>query len=208
MIEPQYVLNLLSITTQVTATILGFLIVFWIFWYENIGKKIDFVYGTRYIGKKYYVCFKKFENDFLNNFLRSNITLTHITYSQIFSKTKLLVLYLKIKNWLKWKWVYRLKYKKYNYETIFTAFLFFSVLMIGAIFVILFNVSYIVTFTKFTTEQLCEDQSLYLLVETVHQNFNLFMISFIFTLYLSFIQSIQLLKRKSEPAFNDNSDVT
>ncbi len=103
---------------------------------------------------------------------------------------------------------YKLKYKRYNYQTIFTITIFFAVLMIGVLNVVIFNTNYMMVFAKYSSEMPFEDEILSILVEKVYNNFNSFIMSFIFAIYFPFLQSIQLLVKRSKSPFKDNSDVT
>ena len=77
MTNPDYAVAFFNVTTVVTATILGFVILSWIFWWENLGKNIKFELGKRikyYSIKKFYI---DFERNFFKSFERSKIPIPY-----------------------------------------------------------------------------------------------------------------------------------
>ena len=57
----QYVIEYFSTTSQIVTTILGFTIIIWIFWYENIGKNLKLQFGKEIKDIKVKDFYKNFE---------------------------------------------------------------------------------------------------------------------------------------------------
>jgi len=64
MVDPDYVINFVNLSTQVHATLIGFIIIFWIFWYENIGKDLKMNLGKRIKMVTFWKGYNKFEKVF------------------------------------------------------------------------------------------------------------------------------------------------
>ena len=194
MIEPEYVINFLNIITQVTATILGLTIIFWVFWYENIGKYLKLKLGIRLKGFKLIKYYNKFERTFLINFLKGKILFTDKRYGDLVRVTRLGFLYVKIKNKTKNK-IFSYKYTKMNYIIVALIYLFIVVVGIGSIN-ILDNVEILHRITKFTREQLMDDPTVLPLIDRLSNNFTLFMVIYFIFVITIFLHSLLKHKKK------------
>jgi hypothetical protein len=198
MATPEYAMNFILITSEVTATLLGFLVVFWIFWYENIGKKLPVDFGKRKIGYRWLKFYMKFERKFFIKFLIAKIPFPFIKirYIDVFKKIKLLNLYGLLKKKTKNRW-FRIEYKKVNYALIITISLFFVVILTGANF-LHHTVAVQLATTNFTEEQLQNDTSLNIVLQRIFNDFEQFYTFFFITITLTIVQSVQILVKKMD----------
>ena len=97
MVEPEYAINFLTISTQVYATLIGFILIFWIFWYENVGKGLRLKLGKRIKMFTLLKVYNKFEKTVSKNFLKSRFLFTNKTIGYFFRRIKFLFLYYKLK---------------------------------------------------------------------------------------------------------------
>ena len=198
MATPEYAMDFIQITSEVTATLLGFLVIFWIFWYENIGKKLPVDFGRKKMGFRWLKFYMKFERNFFLRLLiaRIPIPFSKSRYIDIFKKFKILNIYRFIKKRTKNKWI-RIEYKKVNYALIFTMTLFLIVIALGANF--LDNtVRLQLATTNFTEEQLKNDTSLNIVLQRLFNDYEQFYSIFFITITITIVQSFQVLvKRKN-----------
>ena len=83
MTNPDYAISFLNTTSTVMATVFGFTIIFFVFWYENIGKHIELKLGKILKGYRLIKFYNKFEKTFFNNFLNGKIPFSKITYRYV-----------------------------------------------------------------------------------------------------------------------------
>ena len=152
MAEPDFAFQYISILSEIIITLLGFVIIFWVFWYENIGKNLKLNLGKRMKGFTLLLYYDKFENKFFKKFIEGKLLFTDKTYGDILRITKLGLLYVKIKERTKnLKFVYTRKI--INYHILFSFYLFLILLGFG-VSAILRNVRLMYAMTKFSKEQL------------------------------------------------------
>ena len=192
MTDPDYAINFINITTQIIATILGFTIIFWVFWYENIGKNLKLELGKKLKGFRLIKFYNKFERDFLNNFLKGKIPFTRIAYEDIFRIAGLALLYVKIKNKTKDK-MFKYTRKIINYHVVISLYLFMALIGVG-VNTILENVRILFTITKFSEEQLTQDLTLPRIINKSFENFNVFIL--IFFIYIFVILAYTMIEYK------------
>lgn len=190
MTEIQYVIEHFSTTSQIVTTILGFTIIIWIFWYENIGKHSKLQFGEKIKDiniKNFYRNFEKLilEKTIYRNLKKGRLPILLIkkSYNDLFDFLKLYHLYNIIKNKIKDKSL-RYKYKKLNYGVFFSIYIFAMLVSWGIYF--LNRVSRALWFiAKSTHEQLQNDSSIPPFIDSVQSDFKIFLI--IFSLFITMI---------------------
>jgi hypothetical protein len=192
MIEPDYAFDFIGLTTQIITTILGFTIVFWIFWYQFIGSKLKLELGKRIKAYTVLYYYRKFENKFFDNFIHGRIPFTKKNYGYVLRVTKLGFLYVKIRNATKDK-KYIYVRKIFNWNILVSYYVFGVVIMYG-VSAIYQNVLLLFTITKFSKEQLIQEPNLYKIVNTANINFGGFLL--IFSLYIFLILTYTIFEYK------------
>jgi len=180
MTNPDYAVAFFNVTTVVTATILGFVILSWIFWWENLGKNIKFELGKRikyYSIKKFYI---DFERNFFKSFERSKIPIPYSkkTYGDILRITKIGLLYVIFKRRIE-KIDFKTEYKIINYEKMFFLMYILVLIFIGVYYIIR-NISILYSITNFTREKLLENPTFQPILLDSYTFFIIFMSAFLF----------------------------
>ena len=194
MTTPDYAIEFFNITITVTATILGFSIVSWVFWWENLGKNIKFEIESKITYYYFKNGYKKLEEIFLRYFLRANFPIFNKTYGEIFKFTKFDLLYRLIKQKTD-EWVYITETKKVNIVKL-VFFMFILFLIAIGVYYIGLNVFLIRITTKFTLEELTEDPTF----QSIISNSFIMFLFFIgaFTIFISAIISHSFYYKKSK----------
>ena len=184
MVNPDYAINFINTTTTVMATVFGFTIIFFVFWYENVGKNLKSKLGTKLKGfrlKKYY---NKFEENFFKKFLKGKIFFSKLTFDRVFNITKLDFLYVFIKEKTENKF-FKYKYEKLNYRKLLI-FIIFLILVTFSLGLIMDNIRLLLAITEFSEGQLIQDPTVSEVLSDIYTNFVTFMmLVFVFFLLIT-----------------------
>lgn len=188
MVNPEYAINYINIVTEVIATIVGFLPIFFIFWYENIGKFQPTYYGIKRREKKIINTYKFLEKKYLKKF-------TDKEKIKIFQALKFDFIYLKIKEKTKYK-IIIFEYRKLNYSQLFTVAFFLTFIILG-LQALYYNITVLSALTNFSKEQLSTDQTYGDVLKIIENSYNQFIISVIIFIMVVILQSVYRLSKGS-----------
>lgn len=176
MTNPDYAIEFLNITTQATATLLGFTIISWIFWWENLGKNIKFE-GESKITYHYFINgYRKIETTFLDYFLFGHIPFTNRIYGSLIRYIKFDFLYGLIKQ--KTQGItYKSEIKKVNYFKLFLLYFIFVLILIG-VYYIGINATVLKATTEYSMEELTIDPTFQPLIDESLSVFHFFIGAF------------------------------
>jgi len=194
--EPDFAFQYISILSELLITLLGFIIIFWVFWYENIGKELRLNLGKRMKGFKLLYYYMKFEKKFFRKFIHSKIFFSRKTYGDILVITKLGWLYLFVREKTQNK-TFKYTRKIINYNILLSFYFFLALVGIG-IQIIMDNISFLNAFTRFSKEQISIDTSLPNIIDKVTQNFLIFLLAFFVYLVIIMFYSLSYYKIKRE----------
>ena len=192
MVNPENAVNFINIATQVTATLLGFGIFAYFFWYENVGKQIEVEITQRLKGFRIFRRDGKFHKKIIMNkkplFMRFK-KITKIFGSHI------------IYNYFKDKWV-KYQFTQANSKFYYRAFivgLFFTIIMFGA-GILIYNISILYRTSQFTNDQLTNDPLFSTVLNTIQENFEAFIAGFLIIFMIIVIETIgyEFKKKKIE----------
>lgn len=182
MVNPEYAVNFVSIATQVTATLLGFGIFSYFFWYENVGVKIKIEITQKLKGFRVFRRNGKFHKKIIMN--KNPLFVKFKKFTKIFGTH---IIY----NFLEGKWI-KYHYKKANSDFYYRAFvviLFFMIILFGA-GIVTYNISFLNTTSQFSNEQLAVNMPFKNGLNTVQEYFQAFIGGFIMVLLIIVIETI------------------
>jgi hypothetical protein len=187
MVDPDYAVNFINITTEVIATIVGFLPIFFIFWYENIGKFLPTYYQTKRKEIKFTNFYEFLERKYLIKF-------TNKEKIKIFQALKFDFIYLKLREkTINKNIIY--EYRRVNYYSLFTIALFLTLILLG-LQALYYNITVLFALPNFSKEQLSTDQTYGKVLQMIENSFNQLLISVIFFILIVTVQSVQRLSKR------------
>ncbi len=198
MTNPEYAIEFIKQSTSLIATMLGFSIISWIFWWENFGKN-SYVKNRKISHHKLGESYKKFEQKILNKILLIKMPIVNKRLAQITRHLKLDLLYKELKNKTE-----EITFKtdssiQSTINTIMVIFILILILLSSRYLVM--SSEFMILITDYSSQQLSSNPNFKTNIDIFFESFKLIII--IFTLYIVTIVFHTLKEENNKDKINE-----